>query len=218
MPDEIFINFPTKDRISLATGVTTLSFLDRIATLPDGTTRALAGSITRENPCNSIFFEFAHDVNVLLTLGDSVRFHGLVPAGTRELSNISFDSCEITTTEATNTLIVASTAPFIGYNSDSSRKTVVPSDVSIIDGAKTNCGTVAAPLIVASTPIYKGVNVVVRTMPTGGTYIALGSSSSQNRRLTTVGASEYVDYVSDLNKIYVITDVGNDGALEFEGA
>lgn len=218
MPDEIFINFPKNDRISLATGITQLNFLDRIGILPDGTTRSLAGSITREKPCNSILFEFAHDVNVELTLGDVIKYHGLIPAGTREINNISFDSCEITTTEATNTLIVASTAQFIGYNSDSSRKTIVPSDVPIIDGAKTNCGTTAAQLITTSTPIYKGVNVVVRTMPAGGSYIALGSVTSQNRRLTTVGASEYIDYVSDLNKIYVITDVGNDGALEFEGA
>jgi len=218
MTDEIFINFPITDRISLASGITQISFLDGNAVLPDGTNRSLAGRITRERPCNSIFFEFAHDVNVLLTLGDLVRFHGLVPAGTRELNNISFDSCEITTTEATNALIVASTASFIGYNSDSSRKTIVPSDLPIIDGVKINCGTVAAPLVVASTPIYKGVNVVVRTMPAGGTYIAIGSSSSQSRRLTTVGASEYIDFVSDLNKIYVITDVGNDGGLEYEGA
>ncbi len=218
MPDEIFINFPITDRISLVSGTTQINFLDGIATLPDGTTRSLAGRITRERPCNSIFFEFAHDVNVLLTLGDLVRFHGLVPAGSRELDNISFDSCEITTTEATNTCLIASTASYIGFNSDSSRKTIVPSDIPIIDGAKINCGTVAAQLVVASTPIYKGVNVVVRTMPAGGSYIAIGSSTSRNRRLNTVGASEYIDYVSDLNKIYVITDVGNDGGLEFEGA
>jgi len=112
MPDipEIFVTFPTSGQISLAIGTTTINFIDGKAVLPDSSVVPCVNRINRDRPCRVIFFEVANAVNVVLTLNEEVKFQGRVPAGTFEIDNIEFDSCEIITTAATNTYVVASTA------------------------------------------------------------------------------------------------------------
>jgi len=50
-----------------------------------------------------------------------------------------------------------------------------------------------------------------------GTYIAIGDSSSQPFRLNFVGDSLDIDFIDDLSKVYVITDSGSTGELEWIG-
>lgn len=90
---------------------------------------------------------------------------------------------------------------------------VLPS--AIINGVKESIGTSAVQLTVTPTPITNGITVKVRSLGTG-TYIAIGSSTSQEFRLTAVGDSKDI-FVDDLSKIYCITDAGNTGALEYDG-
>lgn len=94
--------------------------------------------------------------------------------------------------------------------------TVVPSTNSIIKGTKIDISNIAAQITVASTPIFKVVTVKVRSLGTG-TYIAIGDSTSQPFRLNAVGDSHDIDWTDNLNKIYVLTDNGNTGALEYIG-
>lgn len=67
------------------------------------------------------------------------------------------------------------------------------------------------------TPITEVVSVKVRTMPTGGTYIALGDETEQPYRLTAVGQELLVDFIDDLSKVVAVTDAGTDGVLEWIG-
>jgi len=87
---------------------------------------------------------------------------------------------------------------------------------AIVQGAKTDIGTAAAVLAAASTPIKKGVILKVRSLGTGS-YIAVGNVTAQPFRLDAVKDSMVVDFVDDVNKIYVITDVGTTGAIEYVG-
>lgn len=88
---------------------------------------------------------------------------------------------------------------------------------TIIDGTKLDISTTAEKLVTTSTPISKSVIVKLRSFGTGS-YIAIGNSTSQNFRLTAVGDARDIDFVDDLSKVYVRTDVGNTGELEFNGA
>lgn len=101
-------------------------------------------------------------------------------------------------------------------NAGMPQETIVPSSTPIIQGT-TTVSNVAAQIVVASTPIYKVVTVKVRSLGTG-TYIAIGSVTAQPFRLTSVGDSLDIDEISNLNKVYSITDAGNTGVLEWFGA
>jgi len=88
--------------------------------------------------------------------------------------------------------------------------------LTIQQGVKTNITTTVTQLSTTSVPIYKVITVKVRSLGTG-TYIALGNLGGQEFRLTAVGDSHDVDFIDDLTKLYVITDAGNTGALEWIG-
>ena len=87
---------------------------------------------------------------------------------------------------------------------------------AIVDGVKTGITTSATVLCASSLPLKKGGLIKVRSLGTG-TYIAVGNSSSQSFRMNAVKDTIAIDFVDDCNKIYVITDAGNTGELEFIG-
>lgn len=87
---------------------------------------------------------------------------------------------------------------------------------TLIVGSKTDISTTASKLVSSYTPIKKVVTVKVRSLGSG-TYIAIGDSSSQPFRLNFVGDSLDIDFIDDLSKVYVITDSGSTGELEWIG-
>jgi len=87
---------------------------------------------------------------------------------------------------------------------------------AIVQGTKTGITTTAAPLVGTSTPLKKGVLIKVRSLGTGS-YIAVGNSTSQDFRMDAVKDTIAIDFIDDANKIYVITDSGNTGVVEFIG-
>ncbi len=101
-------------------------------------------------------------------------------------------------------------------NTNDSLIPVMPATATIIQGTKTLISTVASQIIVAATPIFVCVTVKVRSLGTG-TYIALGNSTAQPFRLTAVGDSHDIDWTGDLSNVYVITDAGATGVLEYIG-
>jgi len=101
-------------------------------------------------------------------------------------------------------------------NSNTSLQPVMPATSTVIQGTTTGITTVAAQIIAASTPIFKVVTIKVRSLGTG-TYIAVGNATAQPFRLTAVGDTLDIDWVGNLNKVYVSTDVGNTGSIEYIG-
>lgn len=78
-------------------------------------------------------------------------------------------------------------------------------------------GTTAAQVVTASTPIYKSVTLKVRSIGGGGSYIAVGDSSAQPFRLTAVGDSFDIDFIDNLNKVYLASNTGGGNTVEFMG-
>lgn len=93
---------------------------------------------------------------------------------------------------------------------------VMPATATIIQGTATGITTVAAQITAVATSIFVCVTVKVRSLGTG-TYIAIGDSTAQPFRLTAVGDSHDIDWTGDLSNVYVITDAGNTGSLEYIG-
>lgn len=87
---------------------------------------------------------------------------------------------------------------------------------TLIDGTKSGITTTAAQLCAASTPLLKGGLIKVRSLGTGS-YIAVGNATSQNFRMDAVKDTIAIDFIDNCNKIYVKTDVGNTGVVEFIG-
>ena len=87
---------------------------------------------------------------------------------------------------------------------------------TVIVGTKTGISNVASQITATSTIIYKAVTIRVRSFGTG-TYFAIGDSATQEFRLTAIGDSHDIDWIDNLNKVYVITDAGNTGVLEYIG-
>lgn len=86
----------------------------------------------------------------------------------------------------------------------------------VIVGKKIDINTIATKIIAASTTINNAIIVKCRNLGTGS-YIALGNATDQELRFTAVGDWHEIDYIDDLSKIYVITDAGNTGELEWIG-
>lgn len=107
---EVFITFPTSDQISLAVGTTSIDFIEGIARLVDNTEISLARKISQTKPCKSIFFEVDNDINIKLAYQSEIQFSGRIPAGTFEIPDITFDSCDIITSVITDTYVIASTS------------------------------------------------------------------------------------------------------------
>jgi hypothetical protein len=87
---------------------------------------------------------------------------------------------------------------------------------AIVEGIKSGITTTAAKLCSSSTPLKKGGLIKVRSLGTGS-YIAVGNVTSQNFRMDAVKDTLAIDFVDDCDKIYVITDAGNTGVVEFIG-
>lgn len=87
---------------------------------------------------------------------------------------------------------------------------------TVIQGTTTGITTTAAQMIVASTPIKKVVVAKITSMGTG-TYIAFGNATAQPFKLTAAGDALDIDWTSDLNKVYLVTDAGNTGSVEWVG-
>lgn len=87
---------------------------------------------------------------------------------------------------------------------------------TVICGDKTNISTVAAQLTTVDTPIKKSVLVTCDSLGTGS-YIALGKETSRKFKFKAVGDWHEVDYIDNLDKIYVDTDAGNTGELSWIG-
>jgi len=101
-------------------------------------------------------------------------------------------------------------------NTNTSLTPVMPQSATIIQGTKTLISTVASQMIVAATPIFVCVTIKVRSLGTG-TYIAIGNATGQPFRLTAKGDSHDIDWTGDLSNVYVITDAGATGELEYIG-
>jgi len=101
-------------------------------------------------------------------------------------------------------------------NPNTSLQPVMPATSTIIQGTTTGIAVAAVQIIAASTPIYKVVTIKVRSKGTG-TYIAVGNATAQPFRLTSVGDTLDIDWVGNLNKVYVSTDAGNTGSIEYIG-
>lgn len=207
---EIYVTFPSTGYIDLQVGDTYIDFLNGKAILPDGSIRTLANRITEDRLLRSVLFLSGYSINAdILLENEATVYRGLIPHGQFSLTNISFDSIKITATVVTRLFLVASTDPSGARASEQ-----LPS--AIIDGSKSDISITAAQLTVTSTSIFKGILVKVRSLGTGS-YIALGNSVSQSLRLSAVGDAAFVDWVDDVSKIYVITDVGTTGSLEYNG-
>jgi len=87
---------------------------------------------------------------------------------------------------------------------------------AIVQGIKTGITTTAAALVGSATALKKGVNVKVRSLGTGS-YIAIGNAAGQEFRMDAVKDSLWVDFIDDAADIYVKTDVGNTGIVEYIG-
>lgn len=86
----------------------------------------------------------------------------------------------------------------------------------IISGAKTDISTVSAQLTTVDTPMKKSVLVTCDSLGTG-TYIALGNATSREFKFEAVGDWHEIDYIDNLDKVYVDTDAGNTGKLSWIG-
>lgn len=86
----------------------------------------------------------------------------------------------------------------------------------IICGYKDDISTAGSRLTSKKTPIEMVVTITVRSLG-AGSYIAIGNEDEQEKRLTSVGSSIDIDWIDDLSKIVVATDVGTTGCIEWIG-
>jgi len=93
---------------------------------------------------------------------------------------------------------------------------VLPASATIIQGTKTAIAVAASQITAVATPIFVCVTIKVRSLGTG-TYIAIGNAAAQPFRLTALGDSHDIDWTGDLSNVYVSTDAGNTGELEYIG-
>jgi len=86
----------------------------------------------------------------------------------------------------------------------------------VINGETTGINTSGQRITLKPTPIVRVVVAKVRSLGTGN-YIAFGDEDQQRFRLTTVGASIDIDWIDDLSKVIVSTDIGSTGEIEYIG-
>lgn len=86
----------------------------------------------------------------------------------------------------------------------------------VITGYKDNISTAGVRLVEKPTPIHRVVTVKVRDLGTGN-YIAFGDEIEQPFRLNATGESLDIDWIDDLHKVVVVTDIGTTGVVEFIG-
>lgn len=207
---EIYVGFPNKDMVELGVGITIVDYIRGKAFLPNSSVIPLSRRINPEMPLRSAYFHVGNNVNVEVLYKETIQYAGMVTQGVFRIPNVVIDQIRVITTAVTEAFIVCSTNPY-GVEGSVSK----PS--SIISGVNTTIGTTAVQLTETSTPIHNVVTVKVRNLNAAATYIALGSSSTQQFRLVRVGDSHDIDFVDNLNKVYVVADAGADNALEYLG-
>lgn len=211
------INYPVSGLALISAGYTTFNLITGTVTHTDGTESSMSDS-SQNYGLNSIrSFAIYTDNPIDITMYGSNSSNMGIAAGSFRLTNTDITRIQIKTTEDTNIWISGSTsisgAPSISFSSDSS--IMIPN--TIVVGSKTDVSTTATQLTTTSTSINKVITVKVRSLGTGS-YIAFGTSTSQPFRLSSVGAALNIDWIDNLNKVYVSTDVGTTGALEWIGA
>jgi len=94
-------------------------------------------------------------------------------------------------------------------------ESVMPS--KLIKGYKDDISDAGQRLTSLITPVTKVVNVKLRSLGVGATYIAIGDEDEQPYRLTASGDSMDI-YIDDVSKIVVISDAGTTGCVEWIGS
>lgn len=211
-----YISYPLGGgTVELKIGRNTFDFYNGVLTHPDGTLTKLPSNL--KGTGRDVVRAVSVGTDAQISIGsDSVT--GEIDSGQSLRVNLREQQLRvlyITTTEATNVTVWASSAPdgIINLNAIAN---IEPKPTEVIVGSKTNISTTSVKLTSADIPIKKAVTVKCRSLGTGS-YIALGNLSSREFRFLAVGDWHEIDYINNLNKIYVNTDVGNTGELEWIG-
>lgn len=217
-PPSILISYPTSGTATITTGTTVFDFREGIVTYPDGTVDNMSGSseIGTDIYIRSftVFVDRPVDISISGITSNTIS----IPSGSFRLKEVEITRINITSIGDTNIWLSGSTssdgAPNISFSFGESDSIGLPN--AIIVGTKTNISTTASQITTTSTLINKVVTIKVRSLGTG-TYIAIGTSSLQPFRLTSVSDSTDIDFIDNLDKIYIITDIGSTGEIEFIG-
>lgn len=208
----IIICYPSTEFVTLSSGNTSINFYTGTVTNPDKTTADMSDSL------ESYGLQYIQSLTIYSDKYINMSAVGDTPISSVSVSNVvrypvvKISKIDINTTEDTNVVIIASTVPYGSPEISFDRLSN-----SLIAGSRTNISTTAAQVTTTSTKINKLIILKVRSLGTGS-YIAFGNSSSQPFRLNAVDQSVTLDFIDDLSKLYVVTDVGSTGSIEYFGA
>jgi len=213
----ILISYPTAGTATITSGDTTFDFRKGIVTYANGTKYNMSGSSEINKEIYIKSFTVFVDRPIDISISGKTLYTTSIPSGTFRLKNIEVSRIKVHTSGDTNIWICGSTltdgAPNISFSFSTSDSIGMPN--TLIVGSKTDISTIATQITTTSTPINKVVTIKVRSLG-GGTYIAIGDSSSQPYRLTAIGISHDIDTIDNLNKVYIITD-GTNASIEWFG-
>lgn len=214
----LIISYPTRGIATIPSGTTKFNFRQGIATYPNGTEYFMSNSSKLSDSVYVKSFAVFVDRPIDLALYGKTSSTFSIPSGMFRLKDVELTRIEVIVDDNTNIWIGGSTlsdgAPNVSFSFGGTDYIGMPNTVII--GSKTDITTTAARITTTSTPIYKAVVIKVRSLGTG-TYIAVGDSSSQTFRLTAVKDSLDIDWIDNLNKVYIITDTGSTGSIEWIG-
>lgn len=215
IPNKVLINYPRNDVAAITSGYTILDFYTGTVTNADGLTDTMSDSIENYQESYIKSFVIYADRKIDLSIIGNSSCVISLPAGTFRLAYGEVTRLKIYATSDTNIWVSGSFVPNGAPNLSPSSVDSTTQPNSIIAGSKTNISTTASQITTVETLINKVVTVKVRSLG-GGTYIALGNSTTQSFRLTAIGDSHDIDYIDDLVKIYCITD-GSNASIEWIG-
>ncbi len=216
----ILISYPTSGTATITDGDTTFDFREGKVTYPDGTVYNMSGSSEIDNEIYIKSFAIFTDRPVDISMYGKNSYTTSIPSGSFRLKNIEVSRIGVHASDDTNIWICGSTlsdgAPNISFSFGNSDSIGMPNTLKV--GSKTDISTTAAQITTTSIPINKSVLVRCRSLGTGGaTYIAFGNSSSQPFRLTANGDALEINWIDNLNKVYVIAQAGTDASIEWLG-
>lgn len=214
----LIISYPTRGIATIPSGTTKFDFRHGIATYPNNTEYFMSNSSKLSDSIYIKSFAVFVDRPVDLALYGKTSSTFSIPSGMFRLKDVELTRIEVIVDGDTNIWLGGSTlsdgAPNISFSFGGTDYIGMPNTITV--GSKTDITTTSAQITTTSTPIYKVVVIKVRSLGTG-TYIAIGNSSSQTFRLTAVKDSLDIDWIDNLNKVYVITDAGSTGSIEWIG-
>lgn len=218
LTSSILISYPTSGTATITEGNTTFDFRKGKATYPDGTEYNMSGSSVLYDNIYIKSFTIFTDRPIDISMQGKTLYTTSIPSGSFRLKDIEISKIKVKATGDTNIWICGSTlsdaAPNISFSFGNSDSIGMPN--TIIKGSKIDISTTATQITTTSTPINKVVVIKIRSLGTG-TYIAVGDSSSQPFRLTAVKDSLDIDWIDNLNKVYILTDAGTTGSIEWIG-